>query len=312
MDFLNSYEFQLSLLIEAGLLLLAAIGVIAYLLHRLYRLSNALDVSAASSGPSLLEHLRAEVDRTRDKQARVGSNGEEAAQLRAACALRLQVLAGEIHLLEETPDEETHYWRPVVEYYEAVRGEFKQQIATLEERLDANLQRINNLEKFKEKLFDLRERLNHSYENNCRLEKELREKIKQGAKLSELEHTLSQMEREKGVLQKELQLAEHEFMVIMENAATGAGKITQVELDAETNKELKERIQNMEEENQLLCDQIQALIQNNQSAEQQDANQKALQKRLVQKEHDLLELEKRYARMEEHYLQLQEELDQRQ
>ncbi len=309
MEFLTSHEFHLSLIIELGLLLLAAIGVIVFLLRRLYRLSSA-DVATLSTEPGLLDHLRAEVQRTRDKQARLGSNGTETEQLRAACTLRLQVLTGEIRLMEESTDDDGHYWRPVVDYYTQVHQTFDDQINTLEERLATCLQRIESLEKFKEKLFDLRERLNNSYQNNSRLEKELREKIKQGAKLSELEHTLSQMSREKENLQKELQLAEREFMVIMENAASGAGKITQVEVEVEADKALEERIQGLEEENQLLCDQIQALLEPSPATSPAEGDE-ALKKRLLAKEQDLLELEKRYARMEEHYLQLQDELDQR-
>ncbi len=306
MEFFSSHEFYLSLIIEAGILLLIAVGIIIYLLRRLMRLSRQ---PAPTPGNSLLAHLRTEVEKTREKQAKLGSNGHEAKQLHAACNLRCHVLEGEIRVLESSDEDEMHYWRPILDYYEAIHADFAAQIKTLEDRLATCLQRIGNLEKFKEKLFDLRDRLNQSYQNNSHLEKELREKITQGAKLSELEHTLSQMEREKKGLTKELQLAESEFMVIMENAAMGTTKVSELTVDipvaaggAAPNNTLKTRLKEVEEENKFLCEQIQTLLS-------EEVNQ---EKKKRAKEREYLALEKRYAKMEERYLAVTEELDKHQ
>ncbi len=310
MEFLSSHEFYLSLIIEAGILLLIAIGIIIYLLRRLMRLSRqSARQPAPTPGNNLLTHLRTEIEKTREKQANLGSNGHEAKQLRAACNLRCHVLEGEIRILESTDEDEMHSWRPILDYYEAIHADFAAQIKTLEDRLATCLQRIGNLEKFKEKLFDLRDRLNQSYQNNSRLEKELREKIKQGAKLSELEHTLTQMEREKEGLTKELQLAEHEFIVIMENAAMGTTKVPELAIDipitstaTPPNDTLKTRLKEVEEENKFLCEQIQTLLSEEVSQE----------KKRRAKEQEYLALEKRYAKMEERYLAVTEELDKHQ
>jgi len=257
----------------------------------------------------LLTHLRTEIEKTREKQAKLGSNGHEAKQLRAACDLRCHVLEGEIRVLEHSDADETHYWRPILDYYEAIHADFAAQIKTFEDRLATCLQRIGNLEKFKEELFDLRDRLNQSYQNNSRLEKELREKIKQGAKLSELEHTLTQMEREKEGLTKELQLAEHEFIVIMENAAMGTARVPELAIDIPItgtatlpDDTLKTRLKEVEEENKFLCEQIQTLLSEEVSQE----------KKKRAKEREYLALEKRYAKMEERYLAVTEELDKHQ
>lgn len=305
MEFLSSHEFLISLIIEAGILLLITIGIIIYLLRRLMRLSRQ---PPPPSSTSLLAHFNAELEKTREKKTRLGNNGHEAKQLQAACDLRSHVLEGEIRVLKSSDTDETHYWRPILDYYETIHADFATQIKTLEDRLATCMQRIGNLEKFKEKLFDLRDRLNQSYQNNSRLEKELREKIKQGAKLSELEHTLTQMEREKEGLTKELQLAEHEFIVIMENAAMGTTKVPEFAIDipmtgatVAPNDTLKARLKEVEEENKFLYEQIQTLLSEGVGQE----------KKKQAKEQEYLTLEKRYAKIEERYLAVMEELDKR-
>lgn len=306
MDFLSSHEFHLSVIIELILLLLIAVGIILYLVRRLLQLSHH---PPPADSDSLLAHFKTALDKTREKKTQLGNNGPEAQQLQAACDLRCHVLEGEIRLLEqEDSTGENHYWRPILDYYEAIHADFSAQIKTLEERLATSQQRIDNLEKFKEKLFDLRDRLNRSYQNNSRLEKELREKIAQGAKLSELEHTLSQMEREKEGLSKELQLAEREFIAIMENAAVGTIKVAELAVNVPAvnynqapDSALKARLKEVEEENKFLYEQIQTLLADG-------VDQK---KKKQAKEREYLALEKRYAKMEERYLAVMEELDQR-
>jgi len=126
------------------------------------------------------------------------------------------------------------------------------------------------------------------------------------AKMSELEHTLSQMEVEKESLSNELRLAENEFVALMENV--GAGKIgtlgTDVDpaaiVDADSPEvKLKKKIGTLEEENEFLCDQIQALLTLEVELEDREKN----------KDEKILDLEKRYAKMEERYLKLQDKLD---
>lgn len=305
MEFLSSHEFQIGLIVEAGILLLIAIGFICYLLRRLARLSRQVATSA-HHGSDVSEYLRSEIKKTQEKQARLGKNNPETVQLRDACRLREHILAGEIHVLDSTGEDEAHYWQPVLDYYGTIRTDSSTKIKMLEEHLGVSQRRIENLEKFKEKVFQLRETLDQAYENNSHLEKELREKIKQGAKLSELEHTLSQMERDKEDLVKELRLAENEFVILMENA--GAGKIGIMEAGDDLTdtvkvnsleKELKEKIASLEEENSFLCDQIQALL----------TLEVELEGREGKRDRDYLTLEKRYAKMEERYLNLQEKLE---
>lgn len=305
MDFLTSHELHISLIIEAAILLLIAISIIGYLLLRLIRLSRQMAASA-DSGPSVTEYLRSEIKKTHEKQAGLGNNGAEARELHAACDLRCHVFEGEIRLLENADADQAHYWQPIHDYYQAIQTEFTKQITKLKEHLQVAQERIGNLEKFKEKVFDLRERLTAAHQNSKRLEDELREKIKDGAKLTELEHTLSQMEREKGDLVKELQLAENEFLAIMENA--GAGKTGAIDPDngmpeiavANTReKELNAQLAMVKDENEFLCDQIQALL----------TLEIKLEGNEEEKDKQILALEKRYARMEERYLALQEELD---
>jgi len=307
MEFLSSHEFYLSLIIELVILLLIAGGIILYLVRRLLRLSRH---PPPANSASLLAHFKAELDKTHEKKTQLGNNGPEAQQLQAACDLRCHVLQGEIRILELENDNagETHYWRPVLDYYAAIHADFATQIKTLEDRLATSQQRIDNLEKFKEKLFDLRDRLNRAYQNNSRQEKELREKIKQGAKLSELEHTLNQMEREKENLSKELQLAEHEFIAIMENAAVGTIKVAELAVNVPmvnstktSDETLKARLKEVTKENKFLYEQIQTLLADG-------LNQK---KKKQAKEREYLTLEKRYAKMEERYLAVMEELDKR-
>ena len=136
----------------------------------------------------------------------------------------------------------------------------------------------------------------------------MREKIKQGAKLSELEHTLGQMEREKEDLSKELQLAEHEFIAIMENAAVGTIKVAElavsvpaVNSNKTSDEALKARLKEVKEENKFLYEQIQTLL----------ADGIGQKKKKQAKEQEYLALEKRYAKMEERYLAVMEELDKR-
>jgi len=303
MEFLSSHEFHLSIIIELLILLLVAVGIIFTLLRRLMRLSRRSPPSASNA---VLAHFKAELEKTREKKGRLGDNGHDTQQLQAACDLRCHVLQGEIRVLENGDGEESRYWRPILDYYEVIHADFAAQIKTLEERLSTCLQRIDNLEKFKEKLFDLRDRLNQAYQNNSRLEKELREKIKQGAKLSELEHTLSQMEREKEDLVKELQLAEHEFVAIMENAAKGTIKVAEYPLGVpminnpkSADAALQARLKEVEEENKFLYEQIQTLLSEGITQ----------QKKKQAKEREYLALEKRYAKMEERYLAVMEELD---
>ncbi len=307
MDFLTSQEIRISLLIEAGVLLLIAIGVIAYLVYRLLRLSNQTVVTTGTShGPSVSEYLQTEIKKTQDKQSHLGKNSKETIQLNSACNLRKQVLAGEVEVLKSTGDEENHYWQPVLAYYDIIHAEFATKIKNLEEHLEINQKRIDNLEKFKEKVFQLRDTLDDAYENNTRLEKELREKIKQGAKLSELEHTLCQMEAEKESLTNELHLAENEFVALMENvgggsigASGGDGDLTAIIDTDSPEAKLKKKLDSLEEENEFLCEQIQTLLTLEVDLEGKEKD----------KDEKILNLEKRYAKMEERYLKLQDKLD---
>lgn len=305
MDFLTSQEIRISLLVEAGILLLIAVGVICYLVYRLLRLSKqTVTTTGTGHGPSVSEYLRTEIKKTQEKQSHLGKNSNETIQLNAACDLRKQVLAGEVEVLSSAGDDENHYWQPVLDYYNIIFAKSATKFKALEEHLKVGQKRIENLEKFKEKVFQLRDTLDQAYENNSRLEKELREKIKQGAKLSALEHTLCQMEAEKEHLAKELQLAENEFVILMENV--GAGKIgaecenqPDIAEVGSLEEELKKKLASVEEENEFLCDQIQTLLNMEVELEEKEKN----------KDEKILELEKRYTKMEERYLKLQDKLD---
>lgn len=304
MDFLSSHEFQISLIIETGILLIVAVGVIACLLYRLMRLSGQPAQSSANAENDVLAYLRTEINISREKRDQLSDNDSEA-KMRAACDLRCRVLEGEIHVLEDTSTDDGHYWQPVLDYYEVIHADFASQISILEARLEICTQRINSLENFKEKLFHLRERLNQSHLNNSRLEKKLREKIAQGSHLSELEHLLSQMELEKAGLSKELKLAEHEFVAIMENAAMGTAKILDLNVSLPElasieshNAKLEKKLASITEENEFLCQQIQALL----TLEVEQGKKKQV------KEQAFFDLEKRYAKMEERYLRLQEKI----
>ena len=117
------------------------------------------------------------------------------------------------------------------------------------------------------------------------------------------------MEREKEGLTKELQLAEHEFIVIMENAAMGTARVPELAIDIPItgtatlpDDTLKTRLKEVEEENKFLCEQIQTLLSEEVSQE----------KKKRAKEREYLALEKRYAKMEERYLAVTEELDKHQ
>ncbi|WJW75991.1 hypothetical protein QVG61_02555 [Thiohalobacter sp. IOR34] len=236
---MTATSYWVYILVEA-LILLGLYTAYLYLANRRLRSADSSAAESEDTSPddAYLDRLQSEILHTEAKLAHLLGEKKPDPAFRQLLETRLSFLRGERAAIDSGSPDEERFW----ERFAAPLGSLLDRgtdsedkpatdtrsslIESLQTQVEAYKTRISNLERFKERFFELKDRLADSQTLNEQLHQEVTKAVPTEEQTPELSSILQRLHEENTLLGKQLAQVEEEFSAMMRNVQAPAAADT--------------------------------------------------------------------------------------